>query len=864
MKSIRNALLLLLAVLASPVAFAQGQGSGGGAGAVPSWASVTQNGTYTATASFSSWCVTNSKVCTSGDQTDNLQKYYLDVQLLREQLNTSGFKWAEALPSGAGQFVRAYVEPYPRQIQAPIDVPEGVAADGNLMLYRNFSATITGPCAPNWWDGSVCGVESNIYQPTMVASWGSRVLNGNIYARNTTAANSGSGYSRRSWEVGAILSIGLGGSGYTNGETGYLANPTGATVSGLGGDGAQVTLTVVGGVIQSAVMVSSGATQGTRFDPRNGMYTLPPALQDYQYSRAAWIAATGYTTFLDDTSNGGSPIGCYKVVGQTSGASNGCIRVSWYPDWLFASGGGSGNSQFVGGTASTTYEGQYNGGAIAETGTTDNINVYGAGTNNDATYGAQFAIQNSIQNSNSIGQQTSLGGYYGMQEGGIDYRCNIANPVQMQIGLMFKNGQQHCNMVVVDSPAVGGVQLGGNGGTGGGIGSSINYLQVFVNGGNSVTYPAITGYAINAAGGSSGAGTLGLTIPMAEVSNVGNANAAVNVDWWYSGNYIYVDLPNFGAAGATVTNGATTKVANFGTNNLANGANCIYGQIDNSTSILYNGTIPSGFCFHVWDAVANGFMQGNGAYQTWSAGPPVNGGVTVNKAIAGSVDFDTTNGDGYLNQGSATSQAWTRFNAPAMPKWTTGHFYTIQGNSFTGTVNAGTTGGNIGATFIPIYVPNPITPTGLAYEIVTPQATGFNARLAVYADKGFGTVAPIIDTGTIAVAASAANVQIATSASWTTGNGTVLQPGMYWVFFEWQPITSLTFRSTNFGSPGPEGPAGLGYILSSGVASPSGPVVSKTITGLTTSIITPPTTFTPVDNASGATPYNAPIVWLGL
>ena len=127
-----------------------------------------------------------------------------------------------------------------------------------------------------------------------------------------------------------------------------------------------------------------------------------------------------------------------------------------------------------------------------------------------------------------------------------------------------------------------------------------------------------------------------------------------------------------------------------------------------------------------------------------------------------------------------------------------------------------------------------------------------------------GSAAAIIDSGTKANSASATGVQIQAAASWAVGNGAVLQPGEYWLALETDFSTSGTnaaLLGTNFGSPAQ---ANLGYILTSGSAVPSGPVVSKAVAGLGTTIVACPSSFTAVDNQSGGTPFNAPIVFLGL
>ena len=613
---------------------------------------VTNGGQYLATLSFMQWCASTGVVCTSGDQTTNLQNFYLAAALLRAQLIGSGNFAFTKVPTGASQTVMAYVEPYVRVISSPVVVPEGVETLENSMLYRNSTVGYSGSCSGIWWDGSSCGALTNLFQPMFIGAWGSHIDNAYLYAKNGDGTNNGSGYSRRVWEIGAIQNvsglIGVGGSGYQNGEIGYLANP------GMGGGvPTQVTLAVSGGAITGATMVS-----GVRFAAANGGYTLPPVLQDRLYSQAAFIAATGVTTFMTD---GTSSTGCYIVTGQTSGAHNGCVRVQWFPDWCSGTGGGSGDSQYIGGTncaLSTTYEGQYNTANQAEVGKTDNINVYSAGTSTgDAQYGSMWSSMTTMKNTTQTGQDTTLGGYYGKMIGGIDYRGNILNPVQMPVGIWMKNGQQHINMAVVDSPSANCADIGSGAtsttsGQGGGIGESVAYMECFVNGGS----PAISGYALDA-GTLPTSGMNGLYIN-ATLTNLGGT-AALYADYWQSGNQANINLENLNSGGNPDTN-VTPLLVTFGTHNKANGGNLITGSGDDISGSVFSGTWPTGFGAWWWDAYANGFLAGNGAYVMWGAGAPTNGTTGANKAIQGSTYYDTTNGVAYIQTTASSSPTWVK------------------------------------------------------------------------------------------------------------------------------------------------------------------------------------------------------------
>lgn len=821
-----------------------------------SWYTINNGGAYLATTSFMAYCAQNGVVCTSGDQTTNVQNYLLAAQLLRYQLVYPNRAYDNTSAS-ANQQVLAVIEPYFRKLTSPIVIPEEVALQDNGAFYRDGTGAITAPCAANWWDGSSCNALNNLFQPMVVGAYNSSIKAMNLYPRDAAGANKGSGYSDRGWEPGAVLSVGLGGSGYNNGgEIGWLANPSSVTGQGVSASvtaGTKVNLTVSGGVVTGATLVS-----GVRWNPQNGSYNLPPALQDRVYSSAAFIAATGYTTFLND----GSPTGCYKVTGQTSGASNACVRVSWFPDWCTNASGGSGDSQFTSCAASPVYEGKFSSNNVATIGIRDEISIFDAGVQfNDAAYGDMWNTGYSFKNSHSGGQVLPFGGYRGAIVSAIDTRMNILNPTSTPIGAQLRAGQTHINQFIVDSPTTSCAEAGADQATAGGLSTSIAQFECFENGGAS----AITGYAFDAAtlNSSLPSALMGFSAPSMVFSNLGSAHPLINADYWMGGNDLNVIVPNFGAGGGAVTN-PSTQIINFGTHITANMGNLITGVGDGMSGVLYTGTWPTGFGSWFWDAYAGGFMGGNGAYQLWGAGAPTNGGsgTGLNKAIAGSTYDDTTNGDLYINKTAASSPTWTRINAPSQPQWRTGHYFTVQGNTLS-TTTTGTTGGNMIVGLIPVYVPNPIVPTNLAFEVTTATATGFSARMAVYADATLGSAAPIIDSGTKSVAGSATGVQVQSSGSWTTGAGVTLQPGVYWLFIEIVPVTTDAVRATNFGSPGSYGNDGLGYVLVAGSALPTGPIAGKTIAGLGTSIVTPPSSFTATDAVSGANPINLPIVWIG-
>jgi hypothetical protein len=600
--------------------------------AAGAWYNLSENGKNGGNASFIGYCAAKSLDCANGDQTTNLQNFLLAAQtVLYSQIGGS-----TNVGTLGSVFIKATVEPDNLTISSPLICPANVDCDIRGMLLPNSTATLVAPCTSTNWDGSSCGALNNLYEPMFIQGYGSRVSHASLWAKNGNGSNPRTGaVIGRTWEVGAIASIGAGGSGYTDGEIAYLAKPMSSEPS------TKVTVHATGGSITSLTMSSS-----TRWNGDNGSYQLPPALQILQWASPDFISATGYTTF------GSAGAGCYKILGQTSSASNACAYVSWWPDWCSGSAGGSGTSSYISCTKNTLYAGIYSNASSAIDTEAKNITVTQGGVSKDTNqYGAMFSVLNASMNSTLSGRLTVQNGYYGYYSTGIDSDIDTVNSVASSYGYIIPGGQQHYNKIIVDTPTAGCGIIGSY--SGGSL--SIGQQECFGNASSS----ALTDYAWNYGTGSGTLGVVGLNIGNSIITNTGATKAGMFIDYWQSGNWVNHVVSNFKGNGAATA--LPTSVAfEFGTHNKANGGNVITGLIDGAAGSIYTGTWPAGFRSIYWDAYANGWIFANGSYSLWGTAAPTSGasGTAVNKAGIGSTLIDTANGKTYINRAAAASPLW--------------------------------------------------------------------------------------------------------------------------------------------------------------------------------------------------------------
>lgn len=594
-----------------------------------SWYTLTGNGANGGTASFNSYCTAKSLTCTGSSFAPSLQQFLNDVSLLRFQ-QASGFQGFDNVFVSESSRIKAVVEPGVYKVGTTVVVPEGVDLVDRAMIYRDSTVSEVSPCTSTNWDGSNCGdlsaASNGIYQPILIAVPGSNVSETNLYCKDGDGTHNGSCFAQgRVWEIGGIRAIKGTITGYTNGETVTIANPSGV---GIGG---KCTATVSAGNLTACTLVSA-----SRWNINNGVYTLPPALQSSVYSSAAFIAATGQTTF-DATQTPAND--CYILTGGTSHAATACATVSWWPDWCSGSSGGSGNSSYISCTSATTYEGIFSNHYAAALSNLGIIRFFGAGTTTDGTqYGPIYGLLMAGQNT-SLDQLYGLGGYYPIYTTATDQFMNIVNPVQSAYCAYFRTGQQHVNSLICDSQTAGGVIADHY--------SAVNSLtigsvQVFKNASDA----ALTDYAINLGCNSTAtsSGIVGVQIGRAIVQNTGNTKEAICLDYSGGGNDINITAANFTGANAATTN-QISKLVNFGTHNTAGAMNRITGFIDNALPPYMTGTVPYGTSFVVNGRNSQAHIEpATGRYYTIAANSfgTVTSGATSGHAYVACVPIPVT------------------------------------------------------------------------------------------------------------------------------------------------------------------------------------------------------------------------------
>lgn len=542
------------------------------------WYSLTGNGATGGTASFKAYCAANSLTCTGSSFAPNLQAFLRDVSTLRFQQSNS-FQGFDNVFTSESSRIKAVVEPGVYKLGTTVVVPEGVDLVDRAMIYRDSTVTLSAPCTATNWDGSNCGNLSGnngVYQPMLIVAPGGNISESNLYAKDGDGTHNGSGIAQgRVWEIGGIRAVKGTITGYTNGETCDIANPSGVGIV------AKTTCTVSGGNLTAVAMKSAA-----RWNIQNGVYTEPPMQQYTHYSQSAFIAATGVTTFNAEQSTATDP--CYVLTGESSGASGACVTVSWWPDWTTGVAGGTNGSSYIAGSSSTVYEGvfsNHNAAALTNLGT---LRIFGAGTTTDGTtYGPIYGLLMAGQNT-SLDQLYSLGGYYPLYATATDQFIKTLNPVQSAYCAYFRSGQQHVDTAVCDSQTTGGIVADHYTAVNS---LSIGSLQIFKNASDA----ALTDYAINLGCNSTAtsSGIVGVQIGRAIVQNTGNTKEAICLDYSGGGNDINITAANFTGANAATTN-QIAKLVNFGTHNTANAGNRINGTIDNALPPYYSGTMPYG------------------------------------------------------------------------------------------------------------------------------------------------------------------------------------------------------------------------------------------------------------------------------
>ena len=811
------------------------------------WYNASGAGANGGTASFNAYCASKGLSCTSGDQHNNIQNFLLDVYVLRQSLGSFGS--ADSSFTGQNSTLTAILEPATPSSGTTIVVPEGITLNDMATLYRNGTVTETAPCTSTNFDGSNCGnlsaASNGIYQPLVLAAKGAQIQYANIFAKDSSGANAGSGIAEgRSWEIGGIRAIKGTVTGYTNGETCTIANPSKM------GYAAQATCTVAAGNLTAVTLVSS-----SRWSVNNGVYTLPPALQSSTYSRADFIAATGKTTF-DATQTPNND--CYIVTGATSGAHGACVTVSWWPDWCSGAGGGSGNSTYISCTSSTTYEGFFSQQNTIISTNDGTVQVQFAGTTTDAVqYGPMYSRLFAGQNGATDHQQTA-GGYWGLYTTVTDLFFDRINPEQNSYCARLEQGNVRITQLICDSDTIGGIKLGKEGAVNG---FGIPYFDVFRNASDA----ALTDYCLDASLGTNNTSGVSGLVASGTCANTGKG---INVDLWSSGNDLTVTFQNFKGNKVATANQITTPIT-FGANNLANGGNLINCVADNISGSLISGTPPVGFGLNCWDSAAPGWMDYLGTYRMFNSGTPTNGasGTGLNKALIGSTLTDTTNGSIYINRGSATNLNWQPVGMQPHLQPQTGRFYTEPASGFS-TSNNGATGVHAQVTCMPIFQSTIATPTSLAFEVTVANGTAtYNADMALYTDNAGQPGTLVIDvgataTGTITVGSAFTGVEIQAIPG---GNQAPTKPGWYWdclqVTAPGAGTVAGVFRSTNLGSPGPIANADFGWSLTQGVASGS-QAAGITYTAPSAALTAFPNALTSW-SASAYSTSNIPIVWTG-
>jgi len=489
------------------------------------------------------------------DQSTNAQNFLLDCQIKALQLGTANFDNVVA-----EKMINAIIERNVYNATRTIVVPDLVRLHDYAGWTRESSS---GNCTyANFWDGS-CKNLSNLYYPIFEVSHGAEVDGLTLYAENQSGGNNGTAvWFGRGWEAGDCH-IGTPGTGYTGTDTPVTVNPEKV------GSGATITITVSGGVPQTCALSS-----GVRFNALNGVYGLPFLLRKSQWSNAAFIAASGVTTFDSSYGDGST---AYKTTGGTGTGLS--VYFNEYPDWC----SGSAGTDFISCTLSNIWEGVYSQTADQLEVTQRGIDVFGAGTTNSGTYGPMYSIGDSAQNV-SFENSYTQGGYYGLYDTAAATDVRFINPYAYAAGTgVFSAGANSTYKgIIIDTPTATCFDRS--------KGYSLNADGICF--GNNTNVVLSSNPIIFGDGGSS----VVSSIFNMSLLNVG-PNTAINANYLYGGNDINVTVIN---AGNTETN---PHFVTFGANNNPTGSNILRGTIDGvtATNICQNASNSAGIGMRIWD-----------------------------------------------------------------------------------------------------------------------------------------------------------------------------------------------------------------------------------------------------------------------
>lgn len=353
------------------------------------------------------------------DQTTDAQNFLLYAQM-------QWYRAKSATPSTGldDQLLQSCMTAiFPKRISlaSPLVVPPQVCTDPNGFQLADHATIASGAITDAYTGDTTSKALANQVQPMLLFVSGSRALGmTQTYPHNGTDSSSGVWFNK-SWKPATAVLF-TGGVRYTAGDVLRLGNPNNSPFLP-----AQIIVDTVltGGVVTAHLDTS-----------QPGTYALPPILQQVQ-----WTAANGFTGAVAnknfgqvfDTSNAGVYVAaCVTCADPTATGAE--FTLTWTPD-------------FVGG--------QYDGGSCPQTGMVfDNLQISGAGTTLNGTYGAQFGW--SFCGLEIWGDHVvSQGGYYSSWIRGTDVHIGFLNPILAPVLLKAKFASSvDIGQLTLDTPSL--------------------------------------------------------------------------------------------------------------------------------------------------------------------------------------------------------------------------------------------------------------------------------------------------------------------------------------------------------------------------------------------------------------------------
>jgi hypothetical protein len=536
----------------------------------------------------------------SNDVSTQIQNFLLYCQLV-----AFGLKGSILDDQSLRSCVIAYMPRGLYVIGTTIVVPENVVLCCDGIIQRSGS---TG-----------ASLKNNLYLPMIHVPPKAHIRR--LYADcNPDGVNIGTGIVvGRFWGV-ASATVANGGTGYAVGDKIAMANPSKPSYLP-----AHFTVASLSGTAVATVTVASDSYSNS--DGSTGAYALPLNLAQQQ-----WTAANGFNVLS----------GSNFTTTAVTGTGSGCTLTPTF------------SADFAGGDLNIPF----NNSVVYGDTMIEWLRVQACGYGTDPTYGQMSALRLCGYNHEVIFAEVQ-GGYYGFQLNPVnDTRALSLNAVGSRTGLYCGGSSIHVHNGVFDTCSC---QLRMETVTD----SNVNFVAFgneagYADQGGPYMNPGVNGYAVILGqwGGNQNCRVTGTVVDCGTTAGIpaiylgGATHPSHSV-------YLDINVSNI-QYGGVASKYLFSRFIDFDTTTAnVDSTNDIRGSFDTASGAIYGNTAPN-CAIRVWDPTANGYLGPGGVYQMQNAGVPT-ASTGANKAAKGSLCTDTTNGDLYINNGTAAAPTWAKF-----------------------------------------------------------------------------------------------------------------------------------------------------------------------------------------------------------